>query len=667
MKRRERLVAGLVVLSLLLGAGVSRADDWSVKLAADKPSPQTLAAAGTVTFTASTVGSVPNGVEYQFMLYSSKSAMYTLMRGYGTAATWTWTPDAVDYYVVLVRARAGGAASSFQRAAALAFHVLAEAPVTAVTLGADKPSPQQVGTPVTFTATAVGGGSSGVEYQFWLYSAAGGAYRLVKDYAIAGNSWTTGAADMSTVGSYMVKVNARSKGSAMPYEKSASRSFIMVAQPPVTSVLLNVDKPSPQYVGTTVTFAATAGGGGVDGVEFQFWLYSTAGRVYRLVKDYPASDGTWTPGPGDMDAADCYVVMVYVRSKGSAVAYEKTAARNYCLVAQATVSAVTLSADKPSPQPMGTIVTFTATAAGGGTNGVEYQFWIASGTNGTFVPAGDTTTGYAAANTWHWTPPAPDIYSVMAYARSVGSIATYEKSATVSFTVTAAVATTCEGCHDGSYALAPNMMGDGTLPNGDPAHGTPRPYDDGSYGYNVNGHGRDADTSAISHGKAIAAACSDCHDVSVPAGRHLDGVLDGHTPSSSNGNPFHLVSGFINAAPANEWGVQVTFDDYCWTACHQGRTTDMRHQKDANPAAGAMEFGQHQSYAAPVGTPPLNMFYDANIAWLGAFNGPPNYGLCISCHNPHGTKVVSPRPDGNNKMMIYRWDTPAVLCVRCHT
>ena len=65
------------------------------------------------------------------------------------------------------------------------------------------------------------------------------------------------------------------------------------------------------------------------------------------------------------------------------------------------------------------------------------------------------------------------------------------------------------------------------------------------------------------------------------------------------------------------------------------------------------------------------MFYDANIAWLGAYAGTPNHAVCVTCHNPHGTSMVNPGTgvtDGtkNNKMMIYRWVQPTELCNKCH-
>jgi hypothetical protein len=231
----------------------------------------------------------------------------------------------------------------------------------------------------------------------------------------------------------------------------------------------------------------------------------------------------------------------------------------------------------------------------------------------------------------------------------------------------------CESCHNGvqtQYPLAPNVMGDGVLPAGDPMHTTPLPFDDGNYGFNVNGHGRDADTSGISNGNEIKKVCIDCHDITIPSpSTHLDGVLNGRIgpPNTTNRNSFHLVAGFVSASvPASQWTIQVQFDNYCWTACHQGRTTDMRHGEDAVPVANAMELGTHNSYTVPSNTPPPFMFYDQNVSSYGPFDGAPNYGLCVTCHNPHGTNVSSPKNTGNNKMVIFRWERPAELCNKCH-
>jgi hypothetical protein len=233
----------------------------------------------------------------------------------------------------------------------------------------------------------------------------------------------------------------------------------------------------------------------------------------------------------------------------------------------------------------------------------------------------------------------------------------------------------CEGCHDTSpyvkgSATAPNVMGNGTLSGGNPGHVTPKPYDDGTYGFNVNGHGRDVDTAGISKGNPINKGCTACHDVAVPAGTHMDGTLNGRlSPDTRNANSFHLNSSFIAASLTNQWDVQVTFDAACSgpvAGCHTSGN-QMRHALDAVPAANAVEFGQHESRpAGPSNTPPPTMFYDRHLTNLSGIDTTPNYALCVTCHDPHGTGVTSPRADGNNKMMLYRWANPSRLCTKCH-
>ena len=259
----------------------------------------------------------------------------------------------------------------------------------------------------------------------------------------------------------------------------------------------------------------------------------------------------------------------------------------------------------------------------------------------------------------------------------------------------------CEGCHGPSKSVcpsnptsyqnpgkdgvqgtaddAPNVMGDGCDLQGTGLF-TPKPFDNGTYGYNVNGHGRDADTNAVSHGNPINVSCTACHNISVPAGKHFDGVVDGHTPAIGNTNPFHLVPGFLVATPMpiNDWSAQVTFDEYCYTSCHQAKAVGHApHPLDGGldprgeivppylvpTPANAMQLGTHASYDVPLAS---DILYDVNISWLGSFNGKPNFALCISCHNPHGTSTISPRGDRNNKMVLYRWKLPSTLCNLCH-
>ena len=230
----------------------------------------------------------------------------------------------------------------------------------------------------------------------------------------------------------------------------------------------------------------------------------------------------------------------------------------------------------------------------------------------------------------------------------------------------------CESCHNASTpfvkgsATAPNVMGDGTSATGT-GGATPKPYDNGTYGYNVNGHGRD-DTPAVP-GNAINVACSACHDMDVPAGTHLDGTIAGRlTPTDTRtDNSFHLLASFVKASPTSEQDVQLTFDNACATLCHGSLT--MRHAVDTVPAANAVQFGTHATYAEPQNAQPPVMFFDRNLkssTSFGVYDGQPNFALCVSCHDPHGTNAASPRGDLNNKMMLYKWANPSTLCVKCH-
>lgn len=233
----------------------------------------------------------------------------------------------------------------------------------------------------------------------------------------------------------------------------------------------------------------------------------------------------------------------------------------------------------------------------------------------------------------------------------------------------------CPMCHSantfgGLPGLAPNVMGDGIQPFGDGSHPTPRPYDDGSWGFSVNGHGRDIDTFDRSRGGAIGATCMDdpatpgvlegCHDLGQSAGTHLDGVVQGK--GNATANTYHLVSGFINTDPVNPWSVQVRFDDYCYSACHHTRTIDMRHARDTIPAPGVMLLGSHNTY--PDGDL-IPLPIDDCLTTL-ALPEEPDFAPCIACHDPHGTATISPRADGNNKMARHRWSSTAVLCEQCH-
>ncbi len=247
----------------------------------------------------------------------------------------------------------------------------------------------------------------------------------------------------------------------------------------------------------------------------------------------------------------------------------------------------------------------------------------------------------------------------------------------------------CEGCHNGTRTntLAPNVMGDGTSAAGTGT--SPKPYDDGTWGYNVNGHGANGTANntpkeEIAPGVFVPylepnKACADCHDISQPAsgdGRHLNGILNSvDGKSNPSVNTAHLRTdttySFIKAVPVNAYDVQSTFDTACRMRCHNGASVaNMRHAKTHTPNVwnnynnllnvarfgdmGAVEDGESISY-------PIDSALTTN-----ASTAADDFAPCISCHNPHGTAVVESTTN-TNRMVRDKWvEAPNPLCKVCH-
>jgi hypothetical protein len=80
-------------------------------------------------------------------------------------------------------------------------------PATAASITPDPPSPHKVGTPVVFSASAMG--SSDYGYQFWLRAPGSSTFEVVQQYGV-GSSWTMPAS--MPPGDYRVQVHVRTGG-----------------------------------------------------------------------------------------------------------------------------------------------------------------------------------------------------------------------------------------------------------------------------------------------------------------------------------------------------------------------------------------------------------------------------------------------------------------------
>jgi len=175
----------------------------SVDLTAGPANAQTFG--NQVVFTA--VGPAPTGYEYEFWLWNG--AVWALVQGYSSTATWqmpTTTP--IGLYTIQVNIRGAGSAIESDAVARVTNYRITAAQATSVDLTANPLNTQTAGNTVNFTA--VGHGSTGYEFQFWLFN--GVSWSLVQDFSTTDN-WQMPVT--TPTGLYTIQVNARGAGSTV--------------------------------------------------------------------------------------------------------------------------------------------------------------------------------------------------------------------------------------------------------------------------------------------------------------------------------------------------------------------------------------------------------------------------------------------------------------------
>jgi len=390
----------------------------SVKAVTLAPTPVSPVSVGTtVVFTAAASGG-SGDYEYQFRL-RNPSGVWSVQQGYAPSGSWSWNTTAltIGNYLIEVWARNVGSASYMEAYKRAAF-ALTSPPVSAVTLQANPPSPQGVGTTITLTATA-SGGSGNYEYQFRLCNPSG-VWSVQQGYAPSG-SWSWNTAGLP-VGIYTIEVWARNSGSSAAWEAYKNISFRLL----IPSLTLMANRPSPQTVGTTIGFLATASGGS-GSYEYQFRLRNPAG-IWSVQQGYLPTD-YWSWNTTGLSVGT-YTVEVWARNAGSSAAWEANENMKYNIILP--IGSVSLSADRPSPQSRGTSIIFTAAASGGSGN-YEYQYRLRT-------PSGvwSVVRNYGSNPFWTWSTSAGQAagtYKIEVWARNAGSNAAWEAYRNLGFTL----------------------------------------------------------------------------------------------------------------------------------------------------------------------------------------------------------------------------------------
>jgi hypothetical protein len=365
-----------------------------------------------------TGGTAP--LEYVFWL-SGPGPSWVVIQPYSPSHTLLWTPSATGTYRVQVGVRSSGSTTAYDAVSSVVvFSITGSSPLVVTDLSANVVLPAPVGSAMTWTATATGG-TAPLEYAFWL-SGPGPGWTVIQPYSTSHTLlWTP-----SATGTYRIQVGVRNSGSTAAYDAVSNVVlFSIAASPPVvTGLSANVTLPAP--LGSPMTWTATAIGGTAP-LQYAFWL-SGPGPGWVVIQPYsPSNTLLWTPS-----ATGTYRIQVGVRSIGSAAPYDAVSSVVLFSIAASPPVVTDLSANVTLPAPVGSPMTWTATATGG-TAPLQYAFWLSGPGPGWVV-----IQPYSTANTLLWTPNAPGTYRIQVGVRNSGSTAAYDAvSSVVLFSVTA--------------------------------------------------------------------------------------------------------------------------------------------------------------------------------------------------------------------------------------
>ncbi len=159
-----------------------------------------------------------------------------------------------------------------------------------------------------------------------------------------------------------------------------------------------------------------------------------------------------------------------------------------------------------------------------------------------------------------------------------------------------------------------------------------------------------------------------CHDLGGPEGTHLNGFLEG--VDSPSRNTFHLKTAFVTPSGDGPWAIAEAFNIACAESCHLvygvPLCAGMGHATESG-IAYTPRFGYHltpEDADGGFGRRLVTLPVDSDLTIFVSRTGP-DYGLCISCHDPHGTTVEGSY-QASNRMIRLEWMSTGDLCRSCH-
>ena len=393
------------------------------------PSPGTGATAGTTVSWTATAANCTAGARYRFWV-APPGAAFGIVQDYNTGNTFSWTQNTPGTYQVGVWILQTGSTNAYD---AFAFTTFTLTPTTApqvcssVGVTSDVASPQMVSTTVTFTAAA--NGCNTPQFQWWIRDTSA-TWAIAKSFANSSNTlvWTTtGLAP----GTYLVGVWARQTGSSANYQAYSFVTYTLnvPAAQVCSSVGISPSMASPQMVGPSITFTATAAG--CDTPDYAF-LLAPPGGAFGLMQFFGAGNawvwttGNYVPGP--------YQVGVWARQHGSTASYEAFAYITFQLQsASVPCGQMTLNSTAGQLITQGGSPNVIASGVTGCASPL-YQFYLRSPGSSSFV----IVQAYSAAAqyTFNTAPSSRGAYTFLVLARDANSTAALDTYAETDLQVT---------------------------------------------------------------------------------------------------------------------------------------------------------------------------------------------------------------------------------------
>lgn len=223
-------------------------------------------------------------------------------------------------------------------------------------------------------------------------------------------------------GSYQVLVYARAVGTTVAYDSIGYLSPNFLVGNVCNNVTAFTASPnSPQPAGTQVTLTAAATCTGGANAEYRYAYRPPGSANFVFIGGYGPATQNWnTTGL----PSGSYLLIVYARAVGNLSTSESSRyGASYQL--GSTCSGATISASPAAPQPIGAIITLTATAT---CSNPEFRFNYRLNGDTTWIQIGGGAYG-PSPRAWNTTGLASGVYQLMVEVRQSGNLGGAETTA----------------------------------------------------------------------------------------------------------------------------------------------------------------------------------------------------------------------------------------------